>query len=180
MHHPRSPHRTQVVAIDISRAYFKPVTPEDEPTLVELPPEVGAPPGMCGLLECYMYGTRRAADGWQNECSSTLRGLGFAQEVASACVFRHKERPLVCSVHGDDVTVARPGRRPRPRSPSGLESQPVRLSSCSLDVDQLFVRRIELVRGVAAANVANVVAGVHSYRHSCSRGFCQRHRRRRL
>ena len=63
VHDPRSPHRTQVLAIVISRAYFNAVTPEDEPTFVELPPRVAAPPGMCGFLERHMYGTRRAADG---------------------------------------------------------------------------------------------------------------------
>ncbi len=105
---PRSLHRTQVLAIDISRAYFNAVAPEDEPTLVEFPPEVGAPPGMCGLLERHMYGTRRAADGWQSESSGTLRGFGFVQGSASASIFRHKERQLVCSIHGDDCTVSGP------------------------------------------------------------------------
>ena len=55
-----------------------------------------------------MYGTRRAADGWQSEYSSTLRELGFLQGAASACVFMHPSRQLVCSVHGDDFTVAGP------------------------------------------------------------------------
>ena len=32
--------------------------------------------------------------------------LGFRQGVASPCVFWHKERSLVCSVHGDDFTTA--------------------------------------------------------------------------
>ena len=64
---PALPHRTQVLLIDISRAYFNAVTPEDEPTYVELPPEIGAPPGTCALLKRHMYGTRRAADGWQSE-----------------------------------------------------------------------------------------------------------------
>ena len=84
---PMFPHRMQVLAIDISRAYFNAVTPEDEPTFVEFPPEFGAPLGMCGLLERHMYGTRRAADVWQSEYSGTLRDLGFAQGAASACVF---------------------------------------------------------------------------------------------
>ena len=44
---PKSPHRSQVLAIDISRAYFNAVTREDEPTYVELPPEVGAPAWTC-------------------------------------------------------------------------------------------------------------------------------------
>ena len=53
-----------------------------------------------------MYGTRRAAEGWQEEYSSFLRGLGFVQGSASACVFRHPERHVVVSVHGDDFTAS--------------------------------------------------------------------------
>ena len=108
VHDPRSHHRTQVLEIGIARVYSKLVTPEDKPMSVEFPPEVGAPPGMCGLLARHMYGTRHAADGWQSEYSSALRGLGFAQGATSAGVLRHKERQLVCSVHGDDSTVVGP------------------------------------------------------------------------
>ena len=32
--------------------------------------------------------------------------LGFEQGVACPCVFWHKARSLVCSVHGDDFTTA--------------------------------------------------------------------------
>ena len=32
--------------------------------------------------------------------------LGFRQGVACPCVFWHRERALVCSVHGDDFTTA--------------------------------------------------------------------------
>ena len=108
VHDPRLPHRSQVLAIDISRAYFNAVTDEDEPTYVELPPEMGVPSGTCALLRRHMYGTRRAADGWQSECSSTLRDMGFVQGAASACVFRQSQKQLVCSVHGDDFTVSGP------------------------------------------------------------------------
>ena len=102
---PKSPHRCQVLALDISQVYFNAVTRDDEPTCVELPPEVGAAAVTCALLKRHMYGTQRADDGWQSEYSGTLRGLGFALGAASACVFRHKERQLVCSVHGDDFTA---------------------------------------------------------------------------
>ena len=62
---PRSSERSQAIALDISRAYFNAVTPEDEPTYVELPPEFGARPGTCALLRRHMYGTscsRRLAE----------------------------------------------------------------------------------------------------------------------
>ena len=48
------------------------------------------------------YGTRRAADGWQSEHSSSLIELGFAKITSSACVFTHTERQIMVSVHGDD------------------------------------------------------------------------------
>jgi hypothetical protein len=53
-----------------------------------------------------MYGTPAAADAWQQEFSSTMIELGFEQGVACPCVFWHKERSLVCSVHGHDFTTA--------------------------------------------------------------------------
>ena len=63
---------------------------------------------MCGLLRRHMYGTRWAADGWQDEYSSTLVELGFSQGVSSACVFSHPKRRIMVSVHGDDFTAAGP------------------------------------------------------------------------
>ena len=105
---PESPERSQVIALDISKAYFNAVTPEDEPTYVELPPEFGAKPGTCALLRRHMYGTRRAADGWQSEYLSALRDTGFSQGSASACVFRHVGKHIVLSVHGDDFTASGP------------------------------------------------------------------------
>ena len=58
----------------------------------------------------HMYGTQKAADGWQHEYSSKLVEMGFTQGLASPCVFFHRERRLVCSVHGDDFTTAGPKR----------------------------------------------------------------------
>ena len=105
----KSEERTQISLIDISRAYFNAKVSEDEPTFVALPPEHPmAGQGLCARLRRHMYGTRAAAEGWQSEYSHTLRKLGFQQGSASACVFRHKERRLVCSVHGDDFTTAGP------------------------------------------------------------------------
>jgi hypothetical protein len=72
--------------MDISRAYFNAKVDEDDPVYVELPPEIDAPPGMCALLKRPMYGTRRAADGWQSEFSGSLIEFGFVQGTSSACV----------------------------------------------------------------------------------------------
>ena len=63
---------------------------------------------MCGKLLRHMYGTQHAAEGWQQEYSNTLVELGFVQGTASPCLFWHRERRLICSVHGDDFTTAGP------------------------------------------------------------------------
>ena len=55
-----------------------------------------------------MYGTQKAAEGWQEEYSCTLRELGFTQGRASPCLFYYKQRGLVTSVHGEDFTMAGP------------------------------------------------------------------------
>ena len=55
-----------------------------------------------------MYGTRLAADGWQEECSTLLVGLGFRQGDACPNVFRHAKKKIVTSVHGDDFTSSGP------------------------------------------------------------------------
>ena len=109
---PQSEDRTQVSIIDISRAYFNAKKSEDDdPTYVELPDEdPNKALGMCGLLKVHMYGTRAAADGWHNEYSSFMQSIGFEMGDASACVFRHKEKGLTSSVHGDDFTTAGPKR----------------------------------------------------------------------
>ena len=102
----RSPNRVQLSLIDISRAYFNAHCDPANPTFVNFPTEDSGHRDTCGLLLKHMYGTQAAADGWQQEYSSTMIKLGFIQGVASPCVFWHKERELVCSVHGDDFTTA--------------------------------------------------------------------------
>ena len=96
--------------MDISRAYFNAKVDESDPVYVDLPPEL-AQPGMCAMLQRHMYGTRRAADGWQSEYSSSLVEFGFVQGTSSACVFVHAERGIMVSVHGDDFTCS--GARPQ-------------------------------------------------------------------
>ena len=102
---PESEHRTQISLMDISRAYFNAKVDEDVPTFVQLPTEDPDAGVLCGKLVRHMYGTRAAADGWQEEYSSTLvSSLGFVQGVSSPCVFRHESRDIVVTVHGDDFT----------------------------------------------------------------------------
>ena len=98
----------QISLIDISRAYFNAHMNPDNPTYVEFPPEANAAPGTCAKLLRHMYGTRRAAEGWQEEYSCSLREMGFVQGRASPCIFHHPAKGLVTSVHGDDFTTAGP------------------------------------------------------------------------
>ena len=63
---------------------------------------------MCGLLRKHMYGTRAAADRWQQEFSGFLKSIGVEQGEASPCVFVMKSHNLATSVHGDDFTTVGP------------------------------------------------------------------------
>ena len=105
---PGSETRMQISLIDVKRAYFNAqVDPAEPETFVQLPQEDPEHDSMCGLLIKHMYGTRAAADGWQEEYSSTIVAeLGFTQGVSSPCVFHHAERGIVLNVHGDDFTAA--------------------------------------------------------------------------
>jgi hypothetical protein len=102
---PKSENRTQILILDIARAYFNAKLDDDRPTYVQLPAEDPDAGVLCGELLRHMYGTRAAADGWQEEYSTTLvADLGFVQGISSPCVFRHEEKKLVVNVHGDDFT----------------------------------------------------------------------------
>ncbi len=106
---PQSPHRTQISFVDISRAYFNAKIDErDAPTFVNLPAEDADHQHMCAQLQRHMYGTRGAADGWQEEYSTTLIRLGFRQGDACPNAFHHAERDIVTSVHGDDFSSSGP------------------------------------------------------------------------
>ncbi len=104
---PRSRRRMQMSFVDISRAYFNAKLDKDTNTYVQLPTEDPSHDQCCAKLVRHMYGTRAAADGWQEEYSSFLvETMGFVQGVSSPCVFRHPTKMLVASVHGDDFTTA--------------------------------------------------------------------------
>jgi len=106
---PGSKTRTQISLIDVKRAYFNAqIDPTEPETFVQLPREDPEHESMCGLLLRHMYGTRAAADGWQEECSTVMVRLGFAQGDASPNVFRHYEKQITSSVHGDDFTSSGP------------------------------------------------------------------------
>ena len=95
--------------VDVQRAYFNAkIDREAAPCFVDLPREVPESGQQCAELLRHMYGTRPAADGWQEEYSTALVRMGFQQGIASPNVFRHHERNISCSVHGDDFTSCGP------------------------------------------------------------------------
>ena len=100
-----SPERQQISFIDVKRAYFNAkLDPASKPVFVDLPLEDPDHETMCAQLLRHMYGTRGAADGWQEEYSCTLIGLGFAQGESCPNVFWHPLKDICTSVHGDDFT----------------------------------------------------------------------------
>jgi len=106
---PLSATRTQISLVDIKRAYFNAeISPEEPPTFVALPSEDDDSATMCARLLRHMYGTRAAADGWQEEYSTLLVSLGFRQGEAVPNVFYHSTKQIVTSVHGDDFTSEGP------------------------------------------------------------------------
>jgi len=106
---PRSERRVQVSFVDVRRAYMNAKTDPKDPVLVELPPEDPSCGTHVALLRRHMYGTRRAADGWQEEYSKTLVSeMLFQQGLSTPCLFHHPTRELTCSCHGDDFTTTGP------------------------------------------------------------------------
>ena len=103
-----SERRAQISAIDISRSYLSASTNGSDPTYVMLPPEHPDHKDKCGLLRKHMYGTRAAADGWQQEYSNFMKSIVFWQGEACPCLFFHPGKGLATSVHGDDFTTAGP------------------------------------------------------------------------
>ena len=92
---PDSPNRTQISLIDVKRAYFNAKIDEnDAPTFVNLPEEDPDYATMCARLLRHMYGTRGAADGWQEEYSTMLIEFGFRQGVSCPNVFTHAEKKI--------------------------------------------------------------------------------------
>ena len=61
---------------DVSRAYFYAKARRD--VYIKLPAE-DSEEGMCGKLDKAMYGTRDAAQNWEEEYSETLIAIGFSR-----------------------------------------------------------------------------------------------------
>ena len=75
---PDHPNWVQLSSINATRLHFNAkIDQGDKPTFVALLSEQPDCASMCGQRLRYTYGTRGAADVWQEECSTMLIGLGF-------------------------------------------------------------------------------------------------------
>ena len=97
-----------VMISDVSRAYM--YAKCDRELYVEIPEEDKTEEDRIndnvGKVEKAMYGTRPAAQLWQNEYTETLTENEFQVGKATPCIFRHDKRDLTCFVHGDDFVTA--------------------------------------------------------------------------
>ena len=92
---------------DVKRAYF--YAPSRRRVFIELPEEdyQEGDEEFEGELDYSMYGTRDAAQNWENKYSDVMiNKLGFTQGKASPCHFFHIARGLRTVVHGDDFLTA--------------------------------------------------------------------------
>ena len=60
---------------------------------------------MCGLLNKSMYGTRDAAQNWEDCYGEAMEKLEFRAGKALMCVVYHAQRDTRVVVHGDDFTA---------------------------------------------------------------------------
>ena len=89
----------KISVIDVSRAHFQAKAETD--IYVELPEE-RREPGTCGKLLYNLYGTRCAAQGWENEYSKKLESWGYRRLKCCPVAFMHPTEPILIVCHGDD------------------------------------------------------------------------------
>ena len=96
-----------VALVDVRRAYFH--APARRRVFVELPPQDCQPSDehVCGLLQYRLYGTRDAAQNWEEELASTLSDLKLTRGSSCSCVWKGciKSEHSMATVHGDDITI---------------------------------------------------------------------------
>ena len=93
----------KVMLIDVKKAHYNGVVPEDEVAYIELPGEAGQR-GQCGRLNRWLYGMRHAAGAWDKEYSLKFVKMNFVKGVAHPTVFYRGDDQARCVVHGEDFT----------------------------------------------------------------------------
>ena len=93
------------MTIDVRRAYFYAPAQREAHIEILVEDQEAADEGMVGKLNLSLYGTRDAALNWTKEYTRALDEIGFVKGMASACNFRHVQRDVKVTVHGDDFLV---------------------------------------------------------------------------
>ena len=94
--------RKLLFIIDAKKAHLNPRCRED--VFIELPEECGAGPGICGKLNFWLYGFRKAAVAWEELYSGRLVENCCKKGLTCVVVFYHAEKDISLVVHGDDFT----------------------------------------------------------------------------
>ena len=92
-----------VMLSDVKRAYFNALASRE--LYVELPrKDPWYIEGQCvvGRLRLALYGTRDAAQLWQECLAQHLVEIGFVRGVSNPCVYHRRSRGIRVLVHGDD------------------------------------------------------------------------------
>ena len=103
---PSRGHR-KLMFIDAKKAHLNPRCVDD--VYIQLPEEAGQGPGMCGKLEYWLYGFRKAASEWERFYASKLEEVGFARGTGCPVLFYHALRDIAVVVHGDDFVLCGEG-----------------------------------------------------------------------
>ncbi len=100
--------KKKIMVNDVSRAYFHAAAQREVD--VEIPKEDDRRQNgkKCGRLNLSMYGTRDAAQNWQQRYSTHLKSVGFTQGRATPCVFKHQQKGIDTLIHGDDYVSIGP------------------------------------------------------------------------
>ena len=92
---------------DVARAFFE--APAYREICVELPEEVRTTEDEeqdnVAFLQKSLYGTRDAAQHFQNEVRKIMTSIGFESGGYNACTYFHRKRNLLSMVHGDDFAT---------------------------------------------------------------------------
>ena len=95
--------RIVILVLDVSRAHFHP--PAVRELYIDLPEE-DFTPGFVGRLLRTLYGTRDAANQWDDYANSKIEALGFVVGMSSPCLYHHKDEECIGWRHGDDIIFA--------------------------------------------------------------------------
>ena len=95
--------RRKLMLIDAKKAHLNPRCLDN--VYIELPVEAKAQPGMCGKLEYWLYGFRKAASEWEQFYAHKLEEAGFRRGEGCPVLFYHPQKDLAMAVHGDDFVL---------------------------------------------------------------------------